>query len=336
MGMAARPVGRGRLAVRTMLSLEPWTIRGCGYPNLLATGEICERDSIHDRQHPHDLFMEVAAEYDRPLAGTVRWQIYGGPAGEPALGPAAFPHRLSAFPNPIAPIAHHWLDSTHITFGLVTAGVYDRRWKIETSVFNGREPDSTRTNFDLDRFDSIAGRVSLNPTDRLALQVSAGHLHDAEAGIGSQPRNSADRATASASYHRPLRGSGVWATTLAWGVNAKTSAIPAGLLSQTTHAVLLETSAMPNTRHTWFGRIEIVGKPAHDLHAHEYITRVFIVGKLQAGYIRHLRSWKGLVPGAGASVQTIIVPSLLAQRYRGTFAPGVGVFLAVQPTRQGM
>jgi hypothetical protein len=38
---------------------EPWALSGCGYPNLLATGEIWDGDSIHNRQHPHDLFMEL-------------------------------------------------------------------------------------------------------------------------------------------------------------------------------------------------------------------------------------------------------------------------------------
>ena len=124
MGMARRPVGSGRLGLRAMVSLEPWTIAGCGYPNLLATGEVCRGDTIHDKQHPHDLFMEIAAEYDRPLTQSLRWQIYAGPAGEPALGPPGFPHRLSAFPNPIAPISHHWLDATHITFGVVRAATF--------------------------------------------------------------------------------------------------------------------------------------------------------------------------------------------------------------------
>ena len=118
MAMARRPLRGGRLGVRTMISLEPWTISGCGYPDLLATGEICNGDSINDRQHPHDLFMELAAEYDRPLTKSMRWQVYGGLAGEPAIGPPGFPHRLSALPNPIAPISHHWLDATHIAFGV--------------------------------------------------------------------------------------------------------------------------------------------------------------------------------------------------------------------------
>ena len=47
--------------------------------------------------------------------------------GEPALGPPAFPHRVSALPNPLSPIAHHCLDAAHITFGVVTVGVVRRK-----------------------------------------------------------------------------------------------------------------------------------------------------------------------------------------------------------------
>ncbi|PYR72513.1 MAG: hypothetical protein DMF87_27855, partial [Acidobacteria bacterium] len=112
MGVADRSVANGHLQLRGMLSLEPWTVPGCGYPDLLASGEQCGGQQIHDRQHQHDLFMEVSAAYDAPLSGMTRWQIYGGPVGEPALGPVAFPHRVSAMPNPVAPISHHWFDST--------------------------------------------------------------------------------------------------------------------------------------------------------------------------------------------------------------------------------
>ena len=69
-------------------------------------------------------------------------------SGEPALGPVAFPHRVSAMPNPLAPITHHWFDATHIAYGVVTGGVYGNRWKAEASLFNGREPDENRTDFD--------------------------------------------------------------------------------------------------------------------------------------------------------------------------------------------
>ena len=217
--MARRPAAGGRVGLRAMLSLEPWTIRGCGYPDLLATGESCNGDSIHDRQHPHDLFMELAGEYDRPLTSALRWQLYGGLAGEPALGPAGFPHRLSAMSNLVAPIGHHWLDATHITFGLVTTGIYGQRWKGESSLFNGREPDEQRTDLDLAPLDSYSGRLWFLPTARLALQVSAGRLDDAEAPHGVGPLQDIVRITASATYQAAIGSAGFWATTLAWGVN---------------------------------------------------------------------------------------------------------------------
>jgi hypothetical protein len=159
MGIAHRNVGTGRLTFRGMFSVEPWTIGGCGYPDLLASGERCDGEPIHDRQHPHDLLMEITASYDAPLKGSIRWQVYGGPAGEPALGPAAYPHRLSAMPNPLAPIGHHWLDSTHITFGVITGGVYGGRWKAEASAFNGREPNEHRADFDAGPLDSVSARL---------------------------------------------------------------------------------------------------------------------------------------------------------------------------------
>ena len=182
MGAAQRSAGPGTLGLRAMFSAEPATIPGCGYPDLLASGERCDDEPIHDRQHPHDLFMELAASYDAPLTSRARWQLYVAAAGEPALGPVAFPHRISAMATPLAPISHHWLDATHITYGVVTGGIYGARWKAEASVFNGREPDEHRTNLDLARLDSVSGRLWFLPTSRLAFQVSIGHLAEAEEG----------------------------------------------------------------------------------------------------------------------------------------------------------
>ena len=130
--------------------------------------------------------------------GTCAGSYTGGPAGEPALGPVAVPHRPSAMPNPIAPIGHHWLDASHITFGVVTAGVFTPRWKAEASLFNGREPDEDRWDLDLAPLDSYSGRISFAPADSLVLQVSAGHLTDAEAGEGTLPRADVDRGYLSA------------------------------------------------------------------------------------------------------------------------------------------
>jgi hypothetical protein len=321
MGMARRRAGNGRVGVRTMLSLEPWAIRGCGYPDLLATGESCDGDTIHDRQHPHDLFMELALEYERPLRGDVRWFAYGGPAGEPALGPVAFPHRVSALANPIAPIGHHWLDATHITFGVITTGVRSSRWSAEASAFNGREPDEDRSDIDLGALDSYSARLSVAPRPSIVLQVSAGSVNDAEREAGLPP-NDVTRITASASYHRALNASSVWASTIAWGMNDEPI--------DTTHALLVESTLSVRDRHVGFMRTEVVGKPAHDLHVHES-TAVFTVGKIQAGYAHYLRPSRGAQLGFGGSVAASLVPSALAARYGGHVAPGVAVFLTLRP-----
>jgi hypothetical protein len=329
--MARRPLGNGRLGIRAMVSAEPWTIPGCGSLNFLASGELCEGDTIHDRQHPHDLLMELAADYDRPLRKSLRWQVYAGLSGEPALGPTSFPHRLSAIANPTAPIAHHWLDSTHITFGLITTGIYSHRWKAEMSLFNGREPDEQRTDLDLGALDSVSGRIWYLPTTHLAFQVSAGHLHGAEQEFAPSPRSSVDRLTASVTDHRPVWGNGFLATTVAFGVNSGRTFFPGGVIDQTTPAGLIESSLTLAGRHTWFARAEVVGKPADDLHVHEYITQVFTVGKLQGGYVRQFAPRAGMVAGIGGTVAASIVPPLLASRYEGRVAPGFSVFMTLRP-----
>ena len=333
---ARRPVGGGRIGLRAMISLEPWTLRDCGYISYLASGEVCEGDTIHDRQHPHDLFMELAADYDRPIHGSWRWQVYGGLSGEPALGPVSFPHRVSAMLNPIAPISHHWMDATHISFGVVTAGAYDRRWKIEGSLFNGREPDANRADFDFGALDSFSGRLTFLPNERFALQVSAGHLAEAEFEFAPLPRNDVDRLTASATYHRPLGQGGIWASTLAYGVNSGLVIIPNDEFNASTQALLFESSVTLGDSHTFFGRAEVVEKPAEDLHAHEFADQIFTVGKLQAGYVREFKPWSGFRMGLGGTASMIIVPQDLASRYDGRVAPGFGVFVSLRPSRHVM
>jgi hypothetical protein len=329
MGMAYRNVAGGRLGLRGMLSFEPWTVRGCGYPDLLATGERCDGEPIHDRQHQHEFFMEVAARYDRPLTRSLRWQVYGGPAGEPALGPVPYQHRTSAVPNPLAPITHHWLDATHITFGVVTGGVYGDRWKAEASAFNGREPDEERTDFDLAPIDSVSGRVWFLPTQNFALQISAGHLTDAEPAEDTGARIDVTRVTASATYHRALRDSGISATTVAWGRNAEGD--------HGTKALLVETNLTLADRDTWFGRFELVEKTAHDLDLHDVdSTETFTVAKLQGGYTRYLASWKGLKPGFGVSVSAGFVPRALERMYGSRVNGGFGVFFTIRPAAMPM
>jgi hypothetical protein len=270
--------------------------------------------------------MEVAAEYERPINESVRWQVYAGLAGEPALGPVAYPHRTSAMLNPVAPISHHWLDATHISFGVVTGAVHNDRWKAEASVFNGREPDEHRWDVDLAAMDSVSGRVWFAPTPSLVLQLSAGHLREAETGHGGGLRVDVNRVTASGTYHRQLAGAGIWATTAAWGRNAEGEAASS--------AFLLETTFTPEERHTWFGRFEVAGKSADDLDVHG-AAEVFTVAKLQAGYARVLAPRRGLTPGVGAALSAGFVPASLEIVYGNRVNVGFAVFVSLRPAAHG-
>jgi hypothetical protein len=331
---ARRGIGAGRVGFRAMVSAEPLTVPGCGTLNLLATGEICEGDTIHDRQQPHDLVMELAADYDRPLRGAWRWQVYAGLAGDPAFGPVGHPHRTSAQSNPVAPITHHWLDATS-AFGVVTVGVHDRRWKAELSAFNGRAPDERRADLDVGGLDSVAGRVSYLPTDRLSLQASVARMRDARADFEQQPDPAATKATASATYHRPLGERGIWASTLAYGLHQAREDVPGGVLDAASSALLFETT-VTLTSHTIFGRAEAAGMPAHHLHAHEYARSIVPVGKLEIGYAHLLTTRRGAVVELGGTASVNLLPEKLAPRYGGRAAPGFGLFLHVRPERHAM
>jgi hypothetical protein len=104
-------------------------------------GKLFKGKPIVDRQHPHDLFSELSVSYSHALSKKTDLFIYAGYPGEPALGPVAFMHRPSALDNPDAPLSHHWVDATHITFGVATVGLRIGNFKLEGSSFTGREPD---------------------------------------------------------------------------------------------------------------------------------------------------------------------------------------------------
>jgi uncharacterized cupredoxin-like copper-binding protein len=304
MTMAQRPLGGGTLGLRGMISADPLMGKD-GYPLLLQSGETADGQTpLVDRQHPHDLFTELAATYSLKISERGSVFAYVGLPGEPALGPPAFMHRFSGEDNPEAPISHHWLDSTHVSFGVVTLGLVLDRFKLEASIFRGREPDQYRYNIETGKLDSASLRLSYNPTDDWALQVSRGHIKSPEQ---LEPDVDIDRTTASAIYNRRL-AAGDWQTTLAWGRNAKTA-------HDATDAYLLESAVVLSGIHTFFGRIELSDKdelfPAGDPLAGE----TFRVGKLTAGYIRDFPIARHFKIGVGGLVSRYSLPSALESSY---------------------
>jgi hypothetical protein len=323
MVMLMRQLGTGMLHLHGMASLEPLTIGAKGYPLLLQTGESYKGQPLHDRQHPHDFVMELAAMFQQPLAKNLAFEVYGGPAGEPALGPVAFMHRPSAQNDPLSPLGHHWQDATHISYGVATVGLYSRTWKIEGSWFNGREPDENRWDLDLGRFDSYSGRVTLNPTGRLSVAGWYGFLPSAEA---LHPDESVHRYGASASYGgRGLAGRS-WSSMLLWGANEH------GGVAQ--NSLVAESNLEIGEKNAVFGRAEYVRKSAEDLVlAGVPPDRQFDIASLVGGYVREVVSIRGGSIGIGGRASVNFVPRGL-QPFYGTRTPaGIDIYVRVRPKK---
>ncbi|HEV2641775.1 MAG TPA: hypothetical protein VGT98_03675 [Candidatus Elarobacter sp.] len=337
--MADHALAGGRLALRGMVSAEPLTIGKRGYPLLLQSGEAFRGEPLHDRQHPHDLFMEVAASYERAVSNDVGVSLYVAPAGEPAIGPVAFPHRPSASTDPLAPIGHHWQDATHVAFGVITGGIFTRTVRIEGSVFNGREPDETRTNFDFKgrSLDSYAGRITVNPTTRWSMSGSYAYLESPE---GLNPTELVRRVSGSVLYSAPLGTAGSWASALVYGANKHAGA-------DLSNSILAESNLDVDDRNTVFARAEIVQKSSEDLALPTGVVfgpglggpgaqTQFSVGEVTLGYAREVARVSGGSIALGAAGTVNMIPEALRASYGSSAPLGATVFLRLRPGRMRM
>lgn len=272
-----------------------------GYPNLFATGETAHGVPLVDRQHPHDLFMEMTARLDVPLGGGVNGFVYGGPVGEPALGPSAFVHRKSARYLPLSPISHHWFDSTHITYGVVTGGLYTGGVQLEASAFRGREPDEKRWDIESPKLDSWSLRATWTPSPNWVVQASHGQLKDPEEMHAGQDEN---RTTASVQYG----GNGVSAM-LAFSAKDR---MPGDTLT----AWIAEANWDLSKHHSLFGRIEnVANDELFTDHADPLHDTKFRVTRFEGGYAYRIPlSDKGEV-ALGGSLAAYAKPAALDAAY---------------------
>ena len=325
--MASHTLAGGRVQARTMLSLDAAGVTDRGYPLLLQSGETYRGKHIVDRQHPHDFFMELGVLYERALTGPVGFSLYAAASGEPALGPVAFMHRPSAIELPIAPLSHHWQDATHISFGVLTAGLFTRQWKLEGSVFNGREPDEERWNFDEMNFDSYSGRLTYNPTVQWSFSAGHGFLKSPEA---MHPDESMHRTTAAALHSIKFGDNAEVASSLVWGANSGHGG--PGI----THSILAESRFSWNSRNTVFGRAERVQKSGSELQVesdHDGTSdRLFDVSSISAGYLRDFIVFGGVTVGIGGMGTLNVLPAALENAYGSRTPKGGLVFLRLRPT----
>lgn len=305
--MGHRQAAAGKIGLRAMLSLDPAFGAG-GYPLIFQTGETADgRTPLVDRQHPHDAFMELSASYSQSLGERASWFAYAGLPGEPALGPPTFMHRFSGVRIPEAPLTHHWLDSTHITFGVVTLGASRDAWKVEGSWFNGREPDQRRWNIETREFDSWSARIAWNPGPGWALQASYGDLKSPEL---LEPETRVRRTTFSATHHARAFG-GEWQSTFAWGHNDKRG--PEGRARLP--GWLLESTYVLRERHVLLGRLERVENDELLGEEHPFHGRALRIGKLSLGYIHDFAKTGPVKWGVGGLASAYRKPSELDPRY---------------------
>jgi hypothetical protein len=325
--MAMRQVGGGTLHLHGMASAEPLTIGASGYPLLLQSGETFEGEPLHERQHPHDLFMELSALYERAISRHVGVMAYVAPVGEPGIGPVAYMHRPSALNDPFAPLAHHWTDATHITYGVLTAGVFTKHVKLEGTLFNGREPDEDRYDFDFDALDSYGARLSVNPTPHWAVSASYGYLKQPEA---LHPDENQHRLGASILHTVRLGRQGEWASALVYGANKHVE--PSGGTGPWENSVMVESNLQLDRANSVFGRVEYVRKSGEELVLPDPLSsEEFDIGTWSLGYIREFAGYRGATFGLGARGAINLIPDALEDVYGSRTPMGVAVFLRVRP-----
>jgi hypothetical protein len=326
MAMYSHPIGDNtQVGTRLMMSLDPLTEGGRGYPLLFQSGESWQGEPLHDRQHPHDLFDELSLSLSQKLGHDFSGYIYFGYPGEPALGPPTFMHRPSAMDDPDAPLGHHWQDSTHVTFGVATAGLQWRNFKVEGSVFTGREPDEDRYDFDRPRFDSYSGRISWNPTQNLALQFSHGYIKSPEA---LEPDLKRHRTTASVIYNLPLGHDSNWSNTFVWGQNHDTG-------EGKTQSFLIESNYQRGGD-TVYIRWERVEKSGHELVLKPPDdSEIFPISGYTLGYVRDLSHGNGIDVGLGAQFTINDRPDRLDRYYDDDLGYGFQFFLRIRPSLHG-
>lgn len=315
--MGRRETGGGTLAFSVMASLDPITNGKRGVPNLFQTGETFNGEPLVDRQHPHDLFAEAALCYSHPIGRDTRAFIYGGPIGEPALGNVMFMHRPSGMEIPEAPISHHWFDSSHISFGVATAGLtFGDKLKVEGSIFNGHEPDENRLDIDPIQLNSASGRVSYNPNRDWSFSASYGYLKSPEE---LEPGLDQHRLTASANYNKAFSNGDNWATSLLYGKLV----IPG---RKDSHAFALE-STYSTGANSFFGRFERVDKD----ELHGVPEGSYTVNKMLLGGVRNISSRGGFDLGIGGYVGLYSFPSSLKPYYGNPLT--FGLFLRLRPSK---
>jgi hypothetical protein len=330
MTMASRGVGPATLTLTGMFSAEPVTVRPEGYSEIFQVGEAYQGRENIDRQHPHDLFGQIAA--------TVRWpagiSFTAAPVGEATLGPVVYLHRPSSSENPTAPLGHHTFDSTHISSSVLAMSVDRGPWIAEASVFHGKEPDEHRYDIEFGKLDSWAARIWFRPSPAWTAQISYGSLNEPE----RLSTGDLQRYTASVSWLRQS-GSDFFAVTALGGHNTWTYRQPFTFRTDTT-AFLTDVTWRKGMT-SIYGRVEVLQLESEHLlfpsvvhrpHPNELIDWL---GTYTAGGVRDFVRVSWLELGVGGDATFYSVPPRLRLTH-DDHPVSYHLFVRVRPRSPGM
>ena len=313
------------LMLRSMFSLDLLTEGGKGYPLLFQSGETWHGERLVDRQHPHDLFGELSVSYGLATGKDSGLFFYAGLPGEPALGPPVYLHRTSSQHNPDAPLGHHWQDASHITFGVLTVGYFYNQFKMDASIFNGREPDEKRYNIDKPRFDSATVRFSMNPSKDIGLQISHAYIEEPEI---LEPDISIHRTTASVIWNYPISYDKTLSSAFVWGVNNPNH-------GKTQNAFLAEADYQFG-KNALFTRMEFLRKSGEELGLKEEMEHdVFSISAFTLGIARTVFSSHTMSVSIGGLCTVYPVESNIRRIY-GDFPFSVEGYIQWSPSSTKM
>jgi hypothetical protein len=338
---ALRQLAGGLARVDMMTSLQPLVDGARGYPELLQSGGTYHGARLANRQHPNEMFMELATAYDHSLTRRLATGLYAAAVGEPALGPVTYMHRPSAAEDPFAPLSHHWQDASHESFGVITGGVYSQAVKLEGSVFNGRDPDDYHLNLDYAgaKLDSYAGRLTVQPVANVSVAAWGGYLFDhdrLDTPVGMQRYGASILTSTSASGGRRWSNAAVWGLNIhhhgAREHNHDTTTTPKSY--HLASSVLLESTFNVTQLLSVYGRLEQVQKTADDLgFLGADLTQLFTIREVSVGATRDVVRRGSAALGFGARATLNLLPDLLVPTYQSRTPVGFAIFLRLRPTR---
>jgi hypothetical protein len=316
MGSLFRTFEHSEWLFRCAISLEPLTIGERGYPQLLQSGQQADGERVHDRMYALDFFRELATSYSWEVTRDWGAMFYAALAGEPAVGPVTFTQRISASPDPLAPLGFVAQENSHTAFGVLTVGAFTRTMKFEASWFNGSLPGDHKFTVALRRPDSYAGRISWNPYSWLSTQISYAYLGNPSR---HDPGRSDHRFTSSATYTRWRPNDSGLAATLSFAQHLSNR-------NDVNTSLMAEAYWNIDGRSAIFGRWDLLQKSGAELVLPVRTRELFAIGALGAGYIYYFGRFISLTPGIGVRGSVNLMEGDLARFYGGQAAYGLMVY----------